>query len=209
MLRIKKSLLTMFSHQWAGSYGAHRIKTAIAADSSPVPTAHSSFTSRTRVPGPTFCCLGGGPVSSPALMASRFRVPSGACGFGAYSCSVDPNLPLLGTGSQFDTLSAGLRSNLSVLEGPESAHLPRCRMSRRRSPHRTRSGRSASAMGRAQNAPYPTSTTSPKTRRMGWKTVVEHATCYWIVLGTRRQDNLTRIPRMRRRFLSELDAVRD
>jgi hypothetical protein len=29
-------------------------------------------------------------------------------------------LPPLG-GSQFDTLSAGLRSNLSVLEGPESA----------------------------------------------------------------------------------------
>jgi hypothetical protein len=119
VLRIKKSLLTMFSHQLQGLV-APGIKTAIAADSSPVPTAHSTVTSRTRVPGPTFCCLGGGPVSSAALMASRFRVSSTACGFGAYSRSVDPNLPLLGTGSQFDTLSAGLRSNLSVLEGPES-----------------------------------------------------------------------------------------
>ena len=119
MLRIKKSLLTMFSHQLQGLV-APGIKTAIAADSSPVPTAHSTVTSRTRVPGPTFCCLGGGPVSSAALMASRFRVSSTACGFGAYSRSVDPNLPPLG-GSQFDTLSAGLRSNLSVLEGPESA----------------------------------------------------------------------------------------
>ena len=151
MLRIKKSLLTMFSHQLQGLV-APGIKTAIAADSSPVPTAHSTVTSRTRVPGPTFCCLGGGPVSSAALMASRFRVSSTACGFGAYSRSVDPNLPPLG-GSQFDTLSAGLRSNLSVLEGPESAHLPPCRPSRRRSALPTDSGRSALAAGTRPHAP--------------------------------------------------------
>ena len=47
-------------------------------------------------------------------MAGRFRVLSAACGFGAYRRRVDPNLPLFGTGSQFDTLSAGLRSNLFV-----------------------------------------------------------------------------------------------
>jgi len=115
----KKIFINYVSHQLQGLV-APGIKTAIAADSSPVPTAHSTVTSRTRVPGPTFCCLGGGPVSSAALMASRFRVSSTACGFGAYSRSVDPNLPPLG-GSQFDTLSAGLRSNLSALEGPESA----------------------------------------------------------------------------------------
>jgi hypothetical protein len=89
----KKIFINYVFSSMAGSCGAHRIKTAIAADSSPVPTAHSTVTSRTRVPGPTFCCLGGGPVSSPALMASRFRVPSTACGFGAGSRSVDPNLP--------------------------------------------------------------------------------------------------------------------
>ena len=126
----KKIFINYVFSSMARSCGAHSIKTAIAADSSPVPTAHSTVTSRTRVPGPTFCCLGGGPVSSPALMASRFRVPSTACGFGAYSRSVDPNLPLLGTGSQFDTLSAGLRSNLSVpgrgREGPESLRVFGC-----------------------------------------------------------------------------------
>ena len=145
----------------AGACGAHRIKTAIAANSSPVPTAHSTFTSRTRVPGPTFCCLGGGPVSSPALMASRFRVPSAACGFGAYSRSVDPNLPLFGTGSQFDTLSAGLRSNLSVFRGEggkvcNRPHLRPCCAFRRRSLHSTVSRPWSSCIGNRWSIQFAT-----------------------------------------------------
>ena len=59
------------------------------------------------------------------VQVRRFRVPSTACGFGAYSRSVDANLPLLGTAVSCDTLSGGLRSNLSVpgrgREGLESA----------------------------------------------------------------------------------------
>ena len=60
-------------HQWD--------KTVTAADLSRVPMAHSAFTSRARVSVPTFCCLGG-LVSSPALIAGRFRVPSAVCVFG-------------------------------------------------------------------------------------------------------------------------------
>ena len=76
----------------------------------------------------------------------RFRVPSTACGFGAYSRSVDANLPLLGTAVSCDTLSGGLRSNLSVpgrgREGLESALPRRYRVFWGRSLHRTDSGHS-------------------------------------------------------------------
>ena len=90
-----------------------------------------------------------------------------------------------------------------------SAHLAHSRLSWRRSPYPIDSGPSAAEAGTGARAPfrplslragigscppYPTSTTSPKTRRMGVEKVVEHATCYWIVLGTRRQDNLTESP---------------
>jgi hypothetical protein len=81
---------------------------------------------------------------------------AGPCGAYRTKCrSIDANLPLLGTAVSCDTLSAGLRSNLSVpvpgrgREGLESAHPRHCRTLRRRSLDRTDSGRLSLAAGTA------------------------------------------------------------
>jgi len=52
-------------------------------------------------------------------------------------------------------------------EGPQSAHLPRCRIFRRRPPHWTQNGRSALVAGTGLHGPHRRPWPQPARRRRG------------------------------------------
>jgi hypothetical protein len=58
-------------------------------------------------------------------MASRFRVPSSAYGFGAYSRSVDPHLPLLGQGVSSTARENPFSRPTPATSGPQNSAISR------------------------------------------------------------------------------------